>query len=147
MFGRRRKGPSPPEELPVEHHLEEDIAEIEASVATYLGDPTEDPRRQLLADLERLDDQTARADAYTSFMASRWTGLADTGSSVVGATSNEPLTEDVPDPEFQAQVELVKAAKKAVTDQTPETLDALRAASTALTAVRGQGGGAEPPQG
>jgi len=65
MFGRRRKGPVPPKELPVEFHLEQDVATVEASVSTYLGDPNEDHRQTLLADLERLDDQTARADTVT----------------------------------------------------------------------------------
>ncbi|HLN17380.1 MAG TPA: hypothetical protein VK277_11615 [Acidimicrobiales bacterium] len=132
MFGRRRKGPSPPEELPVEYHLEQDIATVQASISTYLEDPTEDRRRMLLADLERLDDQTARADTYTSFKAA-WTRFAVPGSSVIGATSDQAMAEEVPDPVFQAQVALVKAAKKAVTDGTPEALDALRTASAALT--------------
>jgi hypothetical protein len=57
-------------------------------------------------------------------------------SIVVGATSPSSIGEDIPAGEFHAQVELVEAAKRAVTELTPCTFADPRVASEALGVLR-----------
>jgi hypothetical protein len=139
LFGHKaEQRPGVDEEIPVDATLEIDIRDVEQAVDEYLQNPTESSRKALLKALEQLDDQTASADAYSGqFRVTSRYGL-DGGSLVLGATSSHPITEDVESDELRAQVELVKAAKAAVTNQTPKTLEALRSSAVAISGVRAQ---------
>ena len=118
--------------MEVDFHLESDIESIATLVLSFLQRPDdESTRKALSSELEVLDDQTASADSYSNFKAV-WVRLAIPGSSVIGATSDYSPGEDVPSPEFAAQVTLVKAAKNAIRDSTTETLAALQKASDDL---------------
>lgn len=56
--------------MAVDVQLEDDIREIEGLVGGYLRSPQDEATRlALLAELEKFDDQTARADAYSNFKA------------------------------------------------------------------------------
>jgi hypothetical protein len=134
LFGHRGKGqPGYVEEVEVDVDLERDISLVEQAVESYLQDPNDSLRNGLLAALEELDDQIAQGDDYHGRLVFPF---AAPESSVVGATSPSSVGEELPSTEFQAQVALVKAAKNAVTQLTPDTLADLRAASDALTEWR-----------
>ncbi len=137
MFGRHGKQRTAEEQdLAVDAHLEQDLWAAEQSILSYLADPGESRRQDLLSALERLDDQIDLSDAYDSnIVGSGAIGLA-TKFSVIGETSSYPISEEVPSAEFQAQQVLIKAAKGAVSQPGSETLAALRTASAALTALR-----------
>jgi hypothetical protein len=55
---------------------------------------------------------------------------------VIGETGSLPIAEDVPSAELNAQIELAKAAKQVVGDDTPQTVRALTEARSALDATR-----------
>ena len=119
-FGRRKRGgasqdgASQDQVMAVDVHLEDHIRKIEDLVGDYLRSPHDEATRQaLVAELEELDDQTARADAYGSFK-SVLVRYQVPRSWVTGATSDTSTGEDVPGAEFRAQVALVKAAKTAI---------------------------------
>jgi hypothetical protein len=143
MFGRHKKNADGGDEhISVDATLEGDIARVEQSVNHYLGDPTDESRRLLLAALEGLDAQTEQSDAYgESVIGSGALGYASKGE-VLGETSLDSVVDEVPSAELAAQFELVKAAKLDVRGSTPATFAALRSASTALADARDQ----EPPQ-
>jgi hypothetical protein len=88
-----------------------------------------------VAELDKLDDQTARADAYSNFR-SVLVRYQVPRSWVIGATSDTSTAEDVPSAEFKAQVALVKAAKNATRDTTAEAQSALQRANDELAEVR-----------
>jgi len=137
-FGRRKRGASQDEVLAVDVQLEEHIRTIEALVGGYLRNPQGEAARQaLVAELEKFDDQTARADAYSNFR-SVLVRYQVPRSWLIGATSDTSIGEDVPGAEFKAQVALVKAAKDAVRDSTAEARSALQRASDELAEVRHQ---------
>jgi hypothetical protein len=128
VFGRRAKGqPQDEQEVDVDVTLERDISAVEQAVENYLQNPDDSLRKDLLAALEELDAQLADGDAYHAQVR-----IVAPESSVVGATSNSSVGEELPATEFQAQVALVRAAKNAVTRLTPDSLADLRAASEAL---------------
>lgn len=143
MFGRHKKnaggGVMP---ISVDATLEGDIAQVEQSVADYLGDPSDASRQVLLAALEGLDAQTDLSDAYgESVIGSGALGYASKGE-VLGETSIDSVVDEVPDAELTAQFELVKAAKEEVRGPTRATFAALQSASTALAGARNR----EPPR-
>jgi hypothetical protein len=148
MFGRRAKSQrdradeeqsgeeqsdeqQPQQEVDVDRVLETDICAVEQAVDNYLESSTDALGQDLMAALESLDDRLALCDAYHSRFR-----LLQTSSPVVGATSLNPIAEDIPSPEFQAQVALVKAAKQEVLRRTPETFADLRAAAEAVATFR-----------
>jgi hypothetical protein len=88
-----------------------------------------------LAELEKFDDQTARADAYSNFKAVL-VRYQVPRSWVIGATSDTSAAEAVPSAEFKAQVALVKAAKNVIRDTTAEAQSALQRANDEVTEVR-----------
>jgi hypothetical protein len=137
MFGRRAKE-QPDHERPVEvdvdHTLEQDVSGVEQAVDAYLQNPNESLRKDLLTELEKLDNQCALGDDYHARVR-----IGRVGSSVVGATTTNSMGEEVPATELQAQVALVKAAKRTVTRLTPDTLADLRAANEALAKRRPKG--------
>jgi len=119
-------------EVDVDLILERDISAAEQAVDAYLLNPNESLRRDLMTVLEQLDSQLAEGDAYHARLRFPFGSV----SSVVGATGDNSVAEELPASQFQAQVTLVKAAKNAVTRLTPDTLADLRAASEALGAWR-----------
>ncbi len=122
--------------MAIDVRLEDRIRGIEGLVGGYLRSPHDEAARQaLLAGLERLDDQTARADAYSDFRAVT-VRYQVPRSELIGATSDTSTGEDVPAAEFKAQVALVKAAKDAIRNPTAEAQSALRRASDELAEVR-----------
>ncbi len=124
------------QDIAVEVQLEQDIAMVHHATDVYLGDPSDQQRQNLLSALESLDQQTAASDAYeASVIDSAVYGFSAKGS-VIGKTSQNPVTEQLPASVLRAQIALVKAAKSAVTDANPVTLDALRAANTELASMR-----------
>ena len=145
MF-RRREGrqDAQDQELEVDFHLESDIERIATLVLSFLQHPDdESTRKALSSELAVLDEHTASADSYSNFKAV-WVRLAIPGSSVIGATSDYSPGEDVPGPEFAAQVTLVKAAKNAIRGSTAETLAALQQASDDLADADRRAGEREP---
>jgi hypothetical protein len=120
------------QEVDVDLTLERDISMVEQGVDTYLQYPNERVRRDLLIALEKLDDQLDQGDTYHARLRLPF----GPESSVIGATTDSSVAEQLPATEFQAQVALVKAAKNAVTRLTPDTLADLRSASEALAEWR-----------
>ena len=133
---RKRGGASQDQVMAVEVQLEDDIRKIEDLVSDYLRNPQDEATRQaLVAELEKLDDQTASADAYSNFR-SVLVRYQVPRSWVIGATSDTSTAEDVPSAEFKAQVALVKAARNAIRDTTAEAQSALQRANDELAEVR-----------
>ena len=64
MFGRHKHQTDEDEEVSVDATLELDLGTAEESIEAYLKDPSVDLRNELLAVLERLDQQIDRSDAY-----------------------------------------------------------------------------------
>ncbi len=137
VFGRRKRGGASKDEvMAVDVQLEDDIAKIEDLVGGYLRSPQDEATRQaLVAELDKLDDQTARADAYSNFR-SLLVRYQVPRSWVIGATSDTSTAEDVPGAEFKAQVALVKAARNVIRDPTAEAQSALQRADDELAEVR-----------
>ena len=122
--------------MAVDAQLEDHIREIEDLVDGYLRNPQDQATRYALAaELDKLDDQTARADAYGNFR-SVLVRYQVPRSWLIGATSDTSIGEDVPSAEFKAQVALVKAAKNAICDTTAEAQSALQRANDDLAEVR-----------
>jgi hypothetical protein len=121
----------PDQEVDVDRVLETDICAVEQAVDNYLENSTDALGQDLMSALENLDDRLALCDAYHSRFR-----MLQTSSRVVGATSLSPIAEELPSPEFQAQVALVKAAKQEVLHRTTETLADLRTAADAVATFR-----------
>ncbi len=136
MFGRQKHEADEDEGVAVDVSLELDLSTVEQSVAAYLKDPSIALRQDLLAVLERLDEQIARSDAYqNSAIGSAAFGYSGKGS-VIGETSSASPAEQIPESIFRAQTALIKAAKREVTAPTPDTLADLCAANQAMSEVR-----------
>ena len=128
MFGRRAKRqPAQEEGVEVDVTLEQDISTVVQAVDNYLQNPNESLRRDLLSALEELDAQLAEGDAYHARLR-----IVAPESAVIGAVSNSSVGEEMPATEFQSQVALVKAAKRAVAQLTENTLADLQDCSKAL---------------
>ncbi len=136
-FGRGKGGGASQDQvMAVDVQLEDHIRTIEGLVGGYLRNSQDEATRQaLLAELEKFDDQTARADAYSNFRAVL-VRYQVPRSPLIGATSDTSIGEEVPGAEFQAQVALVKAARNAIRDTTAEAQSALRRANDELAEVR-----------
>jgi hypothetical protein len=116
--------------------LRNHLRTIEGLVDGYLRSRQGEATRQaLVAELEKFDDQTAGADAYSN-VRSVLAGYQVPRSWLIGATSDTPIGEDVPGAEFKAQVALVKAAKDAIRDPTAKARSALERADDELAEVR-----------
>jgi hypothetical protein len=130
MSGRNsEERPGDQQEVDVDLTLEIDISSVVKAVDEYLDGPTDDLRENLLAELEKLDLQTELSDDYHGGLDFPFGAPK---SWVVGATNDVPEPEDIPAPELDAQIALVKAAKAEVTRPTPESLADLSAARQAL---------------
>jgi hypothetical protein len=136
-FGRRKRGGASQDQvMGVAVQLEDHIRTIEGLVGGYLRSPRDEATRQaLVAELEKFDDQTARADAYSNSRAVL-VRYQVPRSWLIGTTSDTSIGEDVPAAEFQAQGALVKAARNAIGDTTAEAQSALRRANDELAEVR-----------
>ena len=136
-FGRRKRGGANQDEvMAVDVQLEDHIRTIEGLVGGYLRSPQDEATRQaLVTELEKFDDQMARADAYSNFR-SVLVRYQVPRSWLIGATSDTSIGEDVPSAEFKSQVALVKAAKDAIRDTTAEAQSALQRANDELAEVR-----------
>jgi len=134
MFGHRGRSDDQEQGAPVDVDLvlERDIEGVERAVGRYLDGLTEELRKELMARLEALDDQTYLADAYMA----KGVPVPRVSPSVIGATSYGSIAEHLPGSEFEAQVALVKAAKSVVIRLTPESVAELRAAYSVLEAWR-----------
>jgi hypothetical protein len=136
MFGRQKHQADEGEDVSVDATLELDLAAVEQSIQRYLGDPSVDRRTELVALLERLDQQIDLGDAYeSSALGSAAFGYSSKGS-VIGETSSASPAEDVPESVLRAQMVLIRAAKREVTAPTPDTYAELRAANQALSVDR-----------
>ncbi len=143
MFGRRKRKHDE-EDVAVDATLELDLGTVEESVEAYLQGPSDERRKALLAALARLDQHLDDSDAYeSSTITSGALGYADKGA-VLGETSNASATEEVPESVFQAQITLIKAAKREVSGPTPQTLADLRTAHGVLSTAMNRG---RPPDG
>ena len=138
MLGRGKHQTGEDEDVAVDASLELDIETLEESIGAYLKNPSVDLRNELLAVLERLDQQIANSDAYeASVIGSGAVGYSTKGS-VFGETSSTSPVEEIPESLLRAQMLVIKAAKREVTAPTSETLADLRAANKALSAARSQ---------
>jgi Arc/MetJ-type ribon-helix-helix transcriptional regulator len=137
-FGRQERGGVGQDQvMAVDVQLEDHIRKIEGLVGDYLRSPQDEAIRQtLVAELEKLDDQTARAHAHNNIKLLLTRYQLPQRSLLIGATSDVSIGEDVPSPEFQAQVALVKAARNAIRDTTAEAQSALQSANDELAEVR-----------
>ena len=124
------------ETLAVDAVLELNLGSVEASVATYLGDPSADRRSQLLAALEQLDRHLDESDAYESSILGSGALGSSTKGAVIGETSSASAAQEIPESVLRAQTSLIKAAKQEVAAPTAETLAELRLAAAALSDVR-----------
>jgi hypothetical protein len=135
MFRRQKQETDEYEDVAVDATLEFDLGSVEESIASYLKDPSVTLRNQLLAGLERLDQQIDDSDAYeSSVIGSGAIGYSDKGS-VIGETSGHSAAEEVPESVLRAQTALIKAAKREVTAPTPDTFADLTAAQQGLVAA------------
>ncbi len=138
MLGRGKHQTHENEDIAVDASLELDIETVEESIEAYLKNPSVDLRNQLLAVLERMDQQIASSDAYeASVIGSGAVGYSAKGS-VFGETSSTSPAEEIPESVLRAQMLVIKAAKREVTAPTPDTLADLRATNQALSAARSQ---------
>jgi hypothetical protein len=137
IFGHHADHAEPDDqEVDVDAHLEQDITVVQHATDAYLNNPGEKLRQELLAALEALDQQTAASDAYeASVVGSAAFGFSPKGS-VIGETSRNSIADELPGSVLRAQIALVKAAKAAVTEPGPATLDALGIASSSLAAMQ-----------
>jgi len=137
IHGRHADRENPEDlEADVDVHLEQDITMVQQATDAYLGDPSERQRQVLLSALESLDRQTAASDAYEeNVVGSAAFGFSSKGS-VIGETGGNPIAEEVPASVLRAQIDLVKAAKAAVTGPGPSSLEGLRAARALLASAQ-----------
>jgi len=139
LFGRHRDtGPPQNTEADVEVHLEWDIDAVQQAVAAFLQNASDGSRQSLVAVLDTLDSQLDLSDTYAASIAgSPLFGQAPKGD-VLGETSSHSMAEEIPGAVLRAQIALVRAAKTAVQDPSPSTIEGLRTCSASLAAASGQ---------
>ena len=97
MFRRQKQETDKDEDVAVDAALELDLGTVEGSIEAYLEDPSVARRIELLAVLERLDQQIDDSDAYeSSVIGSAAFGYLGKGS-VIGETSSNSAAEEVPE--------------------------------------------------
>ena len=138
MSGRKKRQAHGNEEVDVDATLELHLGAVESSIASYVKDPSTGLRSQLLAALERLDQQIDASDLYEASISHSGAWGYSAKGSVIGETSDVPTVEEVPGSEFRAQTALIRAAKREVSAPTPDSLAELREAQDALAACRGR---------
>jgi hypothetical protein len=126
----------PPAVFQVDAALEELLDQVEAEAGAYATHPGVVERTTLRDLLTTLDEYVARGDAHRDgFFQSPALGFTTRGA-VIGATSPEPVVEEVPVRVFQRQAELVVAAKREIQTPTHDTMDALRSTIELLRAAK-----------
>ena len=131
------EGVDPAERLvPVDATLAQYLQKLESEVDAYLQHQTSERRQALEEALARLDAQTADSDAWIAGVTNTASWGVDAKGTVIGETGDFPIAEDVPSAQLNAQIELAKAAKQAVQNDTPQTVRALTQAQAALDASR-----------
>ena len=120
----------------VDATLAQYLQKLESEVDAYLQHQTSERRQALEEALARLDAQTAESDAWIAGVTNTASWGVDAKGTVIGETGNFPIAEDVPSAELNAQIELAKAAKQVVQNDTPQTVRALTRARAALDASR-----------
>jgi hypothetical protein len=119
----------------VTHELEDELSDVERAVDDYLDTLSDSARGALLASLEQVDELCATSDAFRQ----RFSYPYIPRTPAVGATSLNPIIEEVPGSIFEAQVDVVKAAKQSLRELTSESLADLRSAVATLKQMRGPG--------
>jgi hypothetical protein len=109
---------------------------LENDVDAFLQQQTSEHFQALEQALTRLDAQTADSDAWIAGVTNTASWGIDPKGTVIGETGSFPIAEDVPSAELNAQIELAKAAKQVVQNDTPQTVRALGEARAALDASR-----------
>ncbi len=139
MFGRHRNDEPPQNtEADVDVHLEWDIDAVQQAVTAFLQNASDGSRQSLVAVLGRLDSQIDLSDAYAAnIVGSPLWGQAPKGD-VLGETSSTPMAEEIPGAVVRVQVALVRAAKAAVRDPSPSSLEDLRTTNASLAAASGR---------
>jgi hypothetical protein len=122
--------------VPVDAALAQSLRGLESDVDAYLQHQSSAHLRALEEALARLNAQTADSDAWIAGVTNTASWGVDPKGAVIGETGNFPIAEDVPSAELNAQIELVKAAKQVVQNDTPQALRALTQAHAALDASR-----------
>ena len=131
------EGVDPAERLvPVDATLAQYLQKLESEVDAYLQHQTSERRQALEEALARLDAQTAASDAWIVGVTNTASWGVDAKGTVIGETGDFPIAEDVPSAQLNAQIELAKAAKQVVQNDTPQTVRALTQARAALDASR-----------
>ena len=131
------EGVDPAERLvPVDATLAQYLQKLESEVDAYLQHQTSERRQALEEALARLDAQTADSDAWIAGVTNTASWGVDAKGTVIGETGDFPIAEDVPSAQLNAQIELAKAAKQVVQNDTPQTVRALTRARAALDASR-----------
>lgn len=142
-----RSNESPDDEnrlLPVEFTLEQCLLGVEAQANAYVEDRSASNRENLISALDQLDE---RAEFSDRLRGSLTTGVVATGwrhSSTIGVTRLNGLTQQILGTEFEAQVNLVKAAKAAIEDPCDESTETLRVACIGVGRYRDRVRG-DPP--
>jgi hypothetical protein len=122
--------------VPVDATLAQCLRALESEVDAYLQHQTSEHLQSVEEALVRLDAQTADSDAWIAGVTNTASWGIDAKGTVIGETGNFPIAEDVPGAELNAQIELAKAAKQVVQNDTPQTVHALEQARAALDASR-----------
>ena len=122
--------------VPVDATLAQYLRALESDVDAYLQHQTSEHLQALEEALARLDVQTADSDAWIAGVTNTASWGIDPKGTVIGETGSFPIAEDVSSVEFNAQIELAKAAKQVVQNDTPQTVGALTEARAALDASR-----------
>ena len=131
------EGVDPAERLvPVDATLAQYLRKLESEVDAYLQHQTSERRQALEEALARLDAQTADSDAWIAGVTNTASWGVDAKGTVIGETGDFPIAEDFPSAQLNAQIELAKAAKQVVQNDTPQTVRALTRARAALDASR-----------
>jgi hypothetical protein len=123
-------------DVAVDHTLEADISVVEQAVDSYLATLSDAARAHLFEALEMLDEPIENSDSYRQ----RLSYPAVYKSTVFGATSDYPVTEQMRISEFQAEIALVRAAKAVVVDLSADNLSNLWSASEALKVMNHEEG-------
>jgi hypothetical protein len=121
-------------EIDVSHELEYDLSYVEQAIDEFLDTFSDSARNAMRVSLEHVDELCEASDIYQRRFSIPYPRPR---SSVVGATSLNPIVEEVPGSIFEAQVDLVKAAKHVLAKTTAESLADLRSAVTTLKEMRG----------
>jgi hypothetical protein len=130
---QRHQHDRPDEVLDVDHGLVSALENVEHAVRIYLETLSEIDLRELRYALAQLDDLTAASDQWAQSMGSLGAWGYVSKEVAIGQTSTTPMIDHEGSSLFQAQVNLVQAAKALLQRPGSGSLEALRAAWKDLT--------------